>query len=123
MATYIKVNNIEYPAIITGVLKDREWSEREVKAWIDEVKDGPVKRRLVALLWLLLLEGLRRDEVASTSWRQIENMRIDGRDTDHWNTCRCGRVSHSGHAHRYWLHIRQHGNRARGGAVHGDTQR
>ena len=31
MATYIKVNNIEYPAIITGVLKDREWSEREVK--------------------------------------------------------------------------------------------
>ena len=31
MATYIKVNNTEYPAIITGVLKDREWSEREVK--------------------------------------------------------------------------------------------
>jgi hypothetical protein len=31
MATYIKVNNTEYPATITGVLKDREWSEREVK--------------------------------------------------------------------------------------------
>lgn len=31
MATYIKVNNTEYPATITGVLKDREWNEREVK--------------------------------------------------------------------------------------------
>lgn len=31
MATYIKVNNTEYPATITGILKDREWNEREVK--------------------------------------------------------------------------------------------
>lgn len=31
MATYIKVNNTEYPATITGILKDREWGEREVK--------------------------------------------------------------------------------------------
>ena len=32
MATYIKVNNTEYPATITGILKDREWNEREVKS-------------------------------------------------------------------------------------------
>lgn len=31
MATYIKVNNTEYPAIITGEHKDRTWGEREVK--------------------------------------------------------------------------------------------
>ena len=31
MATYIKVNNTEYPATITGILKDREWNERDVK--------------------------------------------------------------------------------------------
>ena len=31
MVTYIKVNNIEYPAIITGEHKDRTWGEREVK--------------------------------------------------------------------------------------------
>lgn len=31
MATYIKVNNTEYPATITGILKDREWNEREAK--------------------------------------------------------------------------------------------
>lgn len=31
MATYIKVNNTEYPATITGILKDREWNDREVK--------------------------------------------------------------------------------------------
>lgn len=65
------------------VMRSFSAQEQEViSRAIDEVKDGPVKRRLVALLWLLLLEGLRRDEVASTSWRQIENMRIDGRDTD-----------------------------------------
>lgn len=31
MSIYIKVNNTEYPATITGILKDREWNEREVK--------------------------------------------------------------------------------------------
>ena len=31
MATYIKLNNTEYPATITGILKDREWNDREVK--------------------------------------------------------------------------------------------
>ena len=31
MATYIKVNNTEYPATITGEHKDRTWGEREVK--------------------------------------------------------------------------------------------
>lgn len=31
MATYIKVNNIEYPATITGEHKDRTWNERETK--------------------------------------------------------------------------------------------
>ena len=32
MSIYIKVNNTEYPATITGILKDREWNEREVKS-------------------------------------------------------------------------------------------
>lgn len=31
MATYIKVNNTEYPATITGDHKDRTWNEREAK--------------------------------------------------------------------------------------------
>lgn len=31
MATYIKINNTEYPATITGEHKDRTWNEREVK--------------------------------------------------------------------------------------------
>lgn len=31
MSTYIKVNNTEYPATITGEHKDRTWGEREVK--------------------------------------------------------------------------------------------
>ena len=31
MSIYIKVNHTEYPATITGILKDREWNEREVK--------------------------------------------------------------------------------------------
>ncbi len=31
MATYIKVNNTEYPATITGEHKDRAWNERETK--------------------------------------------------------------------------------------------
>lgn len=31
MSIYVKVNNTEYPATITGILKDREWNEREVK--------------------------------------------------------------------------------------------
>lgn len=31
MSIYVKVNNTEYPAAITGILKDREWNEREVK--------------------------------------------------------------------------------------------
>lgn len=32
MSIYIKLNNTEYPATITGILKDREWNEREVKS-------------------------------------------------------------------------------------------
>lgn len=32
MRIYIKVNNTEYPATISGILKDREWNEREVKS-------------------------------------------------------------------------------------------
>lgn len=31
MATYIKVNNTEYPAEINGNLKDRTWGERATK--------------------------------------------------------------------------------------------
>ena len=31
MSIYIKVNNTEHPATITGILKDREWNDREVK--------------------------------------------------------------------------------------------
>lgn len=31
MATYIKVNNTEYPAEINGNLKDRTWGERDTK--------------------------------------------------------------------------------------------
>ena len=31
MSIYVKVNNTEYPAIITGEHKDRTWGEREVK--------------------------------------------------------------------------------------------
>ncbi len=63
MSIYIKVNNTEYPATITGILKDREWSEREVKSirltmtaasvaalLPDNTPWGIVQREIVAVL-------------------------------------------------------------------------
>lgn len=32
MATYIKINNVKYPAVITGKLHDNDWDNRESKA-------------------------------------------------------------------------------------------
>ena len=32
MAIYIKVNNTEYPAAVSGVYNDRTWNGRESKA-------------------------------------------------------------------------------------------
>lgn len=32
MATYIEINNVKYPAIITGRLRDNDWDNRESKA-------------------------------------------------------------------------------------------
>lgn len=32
MATYIEINNVKYPAIITGRLHDNDWDNRESKA-------------------------------------------------------------------------------------------
>ncbi|WP_040327533.1 tyrosine-type recombinase/integrase [Acidovorax delafieldii] len=49
---------------------------------LDEMKDGQTKRRLIAILWLLLLGGLRREEVVSATWGKMRTLRVDGRDTD-----------------------------------------
>lgn len=32
MATYIEINNVKYPAVITGRLHDNNWDDRESKA-------------------------------------------------------------------------------------------
>lgn len=32
MATYIEINNVKYPAVITGRLHDNNWNDRESKA-------------------------------------------------------------------------------------------
>ena len=32
MATYIEINNLKYPASITGRLNDKDWDDRESKA-------------------------------------------------------------------------------------------
>ena len=32
MATYIEINNVKYPAVITGRLRDNDWDNRESKA-------------------------------------------------------------------------------------------
>lgn len=45
------------------------------------MKDGPAKRRLAAILQLLNAAGLRRNEVATSTWGDFQQMRIDGRDT------------------------------------------
>jgi hypothetical protein len=31
MATYVEINNIKYPAVITGRLNDRDWDNRASK--------------------------------------------------------------------------------------------
>lgn len=45
------------------------------------IKDGPAKRRLAAILQLLNAAGLRRNEVATSTWGDFQEMRIGGRDT------------------------------------------
>lgn len=49
---------------------------------IQEMEDGPRKRRLVALIRLLQTSGLRRSEMISAQWKQIERVRVDGQLTD-----------------------------------------
>lgn len=45
---------------------------------LEALEDGPAKRRLVALIVLLEATGLRREELARTSWKHIVPIGVDG---------------------------------------------
>ncbi|MBF5007290.1 tyrosine-type recombinase/integrase [Diaphorobacter caeni] len=55
-----------------------------IRQTLEEMEDGPRKRRLVALIRLLQTSGLRRNECASVTWRHLERVRIDGVESDEW---------------------------------------
>ena len=51
----------------------------------EKLPDNPAKRRLRAILLLLELGGLRREEACNATWGDIQRVRIDGNLTD--NMC------------------------------------
>ena len=56
--------------------------DREVIALtFDKMPDTPAKRRLRAILLLLEMGGLRREEACKATWGQVQPVRIDGRLT------------------------------------------
>jgi len=57
--------------------------DREVIArTFDKMPDTPAKRRLRAILLLLEMGGLRREEACKATWGQVQPVRIDGRLTN-----------------------------------------
>lgn len=65
----------------------RSFSEQDKQLIVEtmgRMRDGPHKRRLVAILRLLGSAGLRRAELADATWKQMERYRIDGVLTDGW---------------------------------------
>lgn len=57
--------------------------DREVIArTFDKMPDTPAKRRLRAILLLLEMGGLRREEASKATWGQVQPVRIDGRLTN-----------------------------------------
>lgn len=50
-----------------------------------ERKDGPGKRRLLAIIRLAETAGLRRNEISAATWDRMRPIRINGRDTDQWS--------------------------------------
>jgi len=58
--------------------------DREVIArTFDKMSDTPAKRRLRAILLLLEMGGLRREEASKATWGQVQPVRIDGRLTNY----------------------------------------
>ena len=51
----------------------------------EKLSDNPAKRRLRAILLLLELGGLRREEACNATWGDVQRVRIDGNLTD--NMC------------------------------------
>ncbi|MFC7208776.1 tyrosine-type recombinase/integrase [Comamonas endophytica] len=55
-----------------------------IRTTLQEMPDGPVKRRLRAALLLLQTAGLRRAEAVNMTWGHIERVRLDNMDSDIW---------------------------------------
>ncbi|WP_315967993.1 tyrosine-type recombinase/integrase [Acidovorax bellezanensis] len=55
-----------------------------IRATLQDMADGPVKRRLRAAILLLQTAGLRRAEAVNMSWGHIERVRLDNNESDIW---------------------------------------
>lgn len=65
----------------------RSFTNRDLRGiWdtVDTLSEGVKKRRLVAVLHLLLGSGLRREELVSLHWGRVKPLRIDGDDSAHF---------------------------------------
>lgn len=63
----------------------RSFSEGDLEViarTFEDLPDGPAKRRLKAVMRLLELGGLRREEACKATWGDVQRVRIDGRITD-----------------------------------------
>ncbi len=55
-----------------------------IRATLQAMADGPVKRRLRAAILLLQTAGLRRAEAVNMTWGHIERVRLDNNESDIW---------------------------------------
>lgn len=74
----VKRNEIKMDVLRSFTVQDRE----VIAEVIQEMEDGPRKRRLVALIRLLQTSGLRRSEMIAAEWQQIERVRVEGQLSD-----------------------------------------
>lgn len=73
---------------------NRSFTNRDLQSIWDTVAaldDDPRKRRLVAVLHMLLGTGLRRDELVNLRWDQVKPLRIDGDESEHFGVTVMGK--------------------------------
>lgn len=88
---YLKQNPLKGVAqpkrkdIKLDVMRSFSEQDKEVIAiTMQQLPEGPSKRRLVAIFRLLGTAGLRRAELAEATWSKLERYRVDGSVTDSW---------------------------------------
>jgi site-specific recombinase XerD len=55
-----------------------------IRSTLNEMRDGPSKRRLRAILLLLQTSGLRRSEAAALTWGKLERARLNQQISNEW---------------------------------------